>query len=69
MEVNSRVNAARRAAGEAELDRELAIEATYQFELMPGWLLQPDMQCILHPGGQCGADAALVGGVRVTFSF
>jgi porin len=30
---------------------ELALELTYQAQIMPGWRFQPDFQYIFHPGG------------------
>lgn len=30
---------------------ELAIELTYQANILPGWIVQPDFQYIVHPGG------------------
>jgi porin len=32
-------------------DFEAAIELTYQWQLANNWLVQPDLQYILHPGG------------------
>jgi porin len=32
-------------------DFELAIELTYQWQLAENWMLQPDLQYIVHPGG------------------
>jgi porin len=38
-------------------DRELAIELTYLLNVVPGWTVQPDVQFVLHPGGQSGPGA------------
>jgi porin len=32
-------------------DREIAIEATYNAQIVPGWYVQPTVQYISHPGG------------------
>jgi porin len=32
-------------------DYELLLEATYQAQIMPGWLVQPDFEYVFHPGG------------------
>lgn len=45
--------------------RETTIEVTYQAEIRPGLILQPDIQYIKHPGGQTTVDDALVVGVRM----
>lgn len=56
-------------------DYEAVIEATYQYQLMPGWSLQPDIQYILHPGANVvdlngqPAKNALVIGLRTSMSF
>jgi porin len=31
-------------------DYEMALEATYQAQIIPGWIVQPDFQYIFHPG-------------------
>jgi porin len=60
-------------------DFEMAIELTYQAQLAPWWVVQPDLQYIIHPGGGIANPAtpgatgtvgdALVLGVRTTVSF
>jgi porin len=32
-------------------DREMALEATYNAQVVPGWYVQPNIQFISHPGG------------------
>jgi porin len=32
-------------------DREIAIEATYNAQILPGWYVQPTVQYVSHPGG------------------
>ena len=32
-------------------DYELSFEFTYAAEILPGWTLQPDLQIVIHPGG------------------
>lgn len=36
-------------------DFEAAVELTYQFQIVPGWTVQPDFQYIFHPGGHTAA--------------
>ncbi len=39
-------------------DFEAAVELTYQFQLADNWLLQPDLQYIVHPGGHIASPLA-----------
>ncbi|HVV94789.1 MAG TPA: carbohydrate porin [Hyphomicrobiales bacterium] len=39
-------------------DYEAAVELTYQFQVMPGWSIQPDFQYIFHPGGHTAGRIA-----------
>ena len=32
-------------------DYEAAVEITYQAQITPNWMLQPEFQYIVHPGG------------------
>lgn len=56
---------------------ELAIELTYQANILPGWIIQPDAQYIVHPGGGSPDPAnpatripnAAVIGLRTTVTF
>lgn len=57
-------------------DYEALVEATYNISVAPGWSVQPDLQYVIHPGGNIakptGAGTirdALVLGVRTTFNF
>ncbi len=59
-------------------DDEVAFELTYQAQIVPGFLVQPDFQYIFHPGGGAlnpinpAADRipnAAVFGVRTTIKF
>jgi porin len=60
-------------------DYETTIELTYRMQLAPNWLLQPDLQYIVHPGGNVanprdptGATAipnAFVVGLRTILKF
>jgi porin len=57
-------------------DHEAVIELSYSAAVMPGWTLQPDLQYVIHPGGNVPrprssrpiGDALLLG-VRTTLSF
>jgi porin len=50
-------------------DYELVLELTYQAELTFWWYLQPDLQCILHPGGSSANSTAWVVGLRTGIVF
>ena len=57
-------------------DREVLLEVSYTFEIMPGWALQPDFQYIWNAGGNVPDDSgtrpikdAMVLGARTTVSF
>jgi porin len=55
-------------------DFESALELTYQAQVAPWWILQPDAQLILHPGARLGATPsppgnAVVLGFRTAISF
>jgi porin len=51
------------------LDDEVVLELSYQAQLAPWWVLQPDFQYIVHPGGDTSvADAAVIG-LRSTIKF
>jgi porin len=57
---------------------ELALEVSYQAQIGPGWIVQPDFQYIFRPGGGVVdpidpsvrriPDAAVIG-LRTTISF
>jgi porin len=79
--------AARGLSGDAALfggveqplrDYEAVLELTYQLNVAPWWVLQPDLQLIFHPGGHVAAPFpapaqpipnALVVGLRSTITF
>jgi porin len=53
---------------------ESLVEAYYKYQIVPGLVLQPDLQYIWHPGGGVTSDFtpikdALVGGLRVTLNY
>jgi porin len=53
-------------------DFELAVELSYQAQLAPWWIVQPDLQIIVHPGARLTAateDEAVVLGLRTGISF
>ena len=63
-------------AGNVARDHELLFELSYAAQLAPWWVLQPDLQYIVHPnGGQNpddptqAFDHAFVAGVRSTITF
>lgn len=64
-------------AGAPVEGEEIAIELTYQAQIAPWWTVQPDLQYIIHPGGNVpnpvdgtrNIPDALVLGVRTTVSF
>ena len=37
-------------------DYEIDMEATYQYVVAPWWQLQPDLQYVVHPGGNIAAS-------------
>jgi porin len=55
--------------GTDEINSEMVIEATYRAQLTPWWMLQPDLQIILTPGGEKSAAHAVVLGLRTAISF
>jgi porin len=55
-------------AGTPLAQGETAIELTYAAQIHPGLAIQPDLQYIIHPGGDSALDDALLIGVRVTLS-
>ena len=48
-----------------EQDFEISLEWTYGLKLFPGLVLQPDVQYIIHPGGEPGIPNALAMGLNV----
>lgn len=59
-------------------DHEVALEATYQWQVRSGWVVQPDIQYVVHPGGHVQADGrppgtalrnALVLGLRTVIRY
>ena len=60
-------------------DREIAIEATYNAQIVPGWYVQPTVQYISHPAGNVinpsrasftsPIQDALVVGLRTTVKY
>jgi porin len=51
------------------LRHEVVFEASYQAQIAPWWILQPDFQYIAHPGGDVAVPAAVVVGLRSTIKF
>jgi carbohydrate-selective porin OprB len=50
-------------------DRGIAIEAAYRAEILPGLILQPDVQYIINPSMDPELDNALQIGIRLEMSF
>jgi porin len=57
-------------------DHEAVIELSYKAAIVPGWSVQPDLQYIIHPGGNVAhpnrpgtIPNALVLGLRTTLAF
>ena len=55
--------------GSVNPDYEIVIEATYQAQITPWLVLQPDLQYIIHPGGTRDFGNALILGGRVVVTF
>lgn len=51
------------------LRQEVVFEASYQAQIAPWWIVQPDVQYIVHPGGDIAVPDALVFGLRSTLKF
>jgi carbohydrate-selective porin OprB len=47
----------------------MLLEATYQIEVTPWFLLQPDLQFIVHPAARGDLQNALALGLRASFVF
>ena len=47
-------------------DYEIGIEGTYIYQVTPWLGLQPDVQLIVHPGGDAGIPDALVAGMQIS---
>ena len=58
-------------------DQELAFEMTYAAQIAPWWIVQPDLQYIVHPGGHvpdpnnpnAAIGNAFIAGIRSTMKF
>lgn len=50
-------------------DYEINLEFTYQAQIVPGWIIQPDLQFVWHPSGQSPIPRAIVAGVRSQWRF
>lgn len=57
------------AEGERNPDYEMALEFTYQVQVTPWMILQPDLQYIIHPGASQTFGNSLVLGMRSVISF
>ena len=54
-----------RATVEARVTSETSYEASYQYEVKPGFVIQPDIQYVQHPSGRWDVKDAVVIGVQV----
>ena len=45
-------------------DHETNLELSYQAQIVPGWIVQPNLQFVWHPRGDPGIRNATVAGVR-----
>jgi len=50
-------------------DYEIVIEVTYQAQITPWLVIQPDLQYIIHPGGTRDPGNALILGGRASITF
>lgn len=57
------------AEGSTPADAEMVVEITYQARITPWFLLQPDLQYIINPGGSKDLDNAFVAGLRASITF
>lgn len=57
------------AAGAVVPDYEMVIECEYQWNVRPGFVIQPGMQYIVHPGGSSAIENAFVLSLRTVFDF
>jgi len=62
---HARFGAPARAASGLRMGPETNIELTYQAQIKPGLIIQPDIQYIKNPGGDRDTKSALVVGVRL----
>jgi porin len=60
---------AQQSSGIAPTKHETALELTYTDRLMQHVSFQPDVQYIVHPGGDAAARDAIVTTLRMTFDF
>jgi porin len=58
-----------RMAGAPQLSFEVALEITYKMKISDWWLIQPDLQYVIHPGGQSSRSNAFVLGLRTSIIF
>ena len=57
------------AQGNLPYTAETVIEATYKVQVNKWWVVQPDIQYIVTPGGEQGVQDAVALGVRTTVAF
>lgn len=57
------------AAGRALPDKEIVLEADYQFAIRPGLKIQPGVQYILHPGGSPELANSFILSLRAVLDF
>ena len=66
---SGRFRRARRAAGYAVADAEIALELTYRAGLTAWWTVQPSLQYIVNPGTEPGLSDAILVGLRFEVVF
>ncbi len=74
--ISADVVAADRDAGNAVRDHEIVFEASYAAQIAPWWVVQPDLQYIVHPNGRQNPndatqsfDHAFLAGLRSRIAF
>lgn len=69
LDISQDVASAQRRARLPVQDYEAVVELTYEYQVTPWCVLQPDVQWVIHPGGSSALADALVLGWRVTVTF
>ena len=67
--VNSRIGTAERMAGRTEQGSEYAGEIFYSLHAVPGLVIRPNVQYVVHPGGRHAASDVVVLGLKTAITF